>query len=89
MIDTGAHIALTILLLALIIAFIRLIKGPSLPDRVIALDLISSLAVGIVVVFAFISEKQLYIDIALIVSPIIFLGTVTVAKYLKTKARND
>lgn len=89
MVETGTHIAFIILLLAFVIALFRLIKGPSLPDRVVSLDLISSLIIGICVVFVFVSGKVVYINIALIIAPIFFLGTVTIAKYLKSRAKND
>lgn len=83
MIETAAHIALVILLVAFIIALIRLLIGPSLPDKVISLDLMFLLTMGIIITFIFISNKIVYLDIILIAALIIFLGTITIAKYLK------
>ncbi|WP_040496925.1 monovalent cation/H+ antiporter complex subunit F [Fulvivirga imtechensis] len=89
MIETATHITFVILLLALAITIIWLIKGPTLPDRVISLDLVASLTMGIIISFIFMSNKIVYINTVLIIAPIFFLGTVVIAKYLKTKARND
>lgn len=83
MIEIAAQIALGILLLAFTFTFIRLLKGPSRPDRIVALDLIASLTMGIIIVFSFLRGNAVYIDIVLVITLIVFFGTVTVAKYLK------
>lgn len=87
MIETGAYIALIILTVAFILSFRRLLAGPSLPDRVIALELLTSISIGIIVTFIFISKKTIYLDIVLIIAPIVFIGTVTIAKYLQDTKR--
>lgn len=90
MVENAAHIAMILLTISFLISFVRLLKGPSLPDRVISLDLISLISMSFVLVYAFMSKKIVYLDIVLIVALIIFLGTVTIAKYLKqTKIRDD
>lgn len=85
MIENAAYISLIILIAAFLMAFFRLLKGPTLPDRIISLDLIFLLTIGIVIVFIFISKQVVYLDIAPVVALIVFLGTVTIAKYLKVK----
>lgn len=87
MIETAAHIALFILVTAFVIALIRLLIGPSLPDRVISLDLMFLLVMGIIICFIFISKEIVYIDMVPIIALIIFLGTITIAKYLKETKR--
>ncbi|UII30590.1 monovalent cation/H+ antiporter complex subunit F [Fulvivirga ulvae] len=89
MIEYAAHIIMVLLAISLLISFIRLLRGPSLPDRVISLDLISSISMGIIITYVFISKKIVYLDVVLIVALIIFLGTVTIAKYLKETSIKD
>lgn len=71
--------------LGLICAFIRLARGPYLPDRVIALDLISVLAMGFIVAYAVRFNQPNFIDVAIILAIISFLGTVAFAYYLERR----
>jgi multicomponent Na+:H+ antiporter subunit F len=77
--------ALTMLSVAMLLALYRLAKGPSLPDRIVALDLIASLTIGFTIVFAIYTRQVRYLDIAAIVALVIFIGTVAYATYLKKK----
>lgn len=77
--------ALTMLSAAMLLALYRLAKGPSLPDRIVALDLIASLSIGFSIVFAIYTGQVRYLDIAVIVALVIFIGTVAYATYLKKK----
>lgn len=78
-------IILAILSLTLVLAFIRLIRGPSLPDRVVALDLAVALAMGIIAVYAVTFNKPAFLDVAIIIALISFLGTVAFAYYLERR----
>jgi len=60
----------------------RVIRGPSVPDRVVALDAIATNVVAIAVLFALVTGRGLYVLIALVLAIIGFLSTVTVAKYV-------
>lgn len=74
---------LPILSLALLCSFIRLVRGPSLPDRVVALDLMATLVIGIVAVYSIATGRSAYLDVAIILALIAFLGTVAFAYYLQ------
>ena len=69
------------LTVALLLAFLRLVRGPSLPDRVVALELIAMLAVGVIAVDAIAHHQPVILDAAIIVSLVGFLGTVAFAYY--------
>lgn len=75
-------IAFGMLCLALLLAFIRLARGPSLPDRVVALDLIATLAVGWIGIYAVATNQLLFLDVALVLALIAFLGTVGFAYFV-------
>ena len=78
-------ILLPILSFAIVLAFLRLLWGPSLPDRVIALDLLTTLAVGIIGIFAVATNQPAFLDITLILALITFLGTVAFAYYIERR----
>ena len=76
------------LLTAIFLAFWRLVRGPSLPDRVVALDAIASLSVGMIVVYAIATNQSIYVDAVIVLALIAFLGTVAFAQYIERRARD-
>jgi multicomponent Na+:H+ antiporter subunit F len=76
-------VAPTMLAVAAALTFIRLAKGPSLPDRVIAVDLIGVLLVCLLVVMAGVTAQQAFLDVAMVVALISFVGTVAYARYIE------
>lgn len=79
---TAVLIASALLLAALGIAFLRILKGPTAFDRVIALDLIGGLCLCLIVMFAIHFEQQVLLDAAAAIALVSFLGTVAFARYL-------
>ena len=77
------HIALVTLGVALLIAVVRLVKGPTLPDRVVAMDLIGVLVVGLIVVLAASTQVPATLDAAIVIALIGFVGTVAYATYVE------
>ena len=75
-------VALTMLTLAAGMTFIRLVKGPTLPDRVIAIDLIGVLMVCILVLTSSATAQQAFLDVAMVVALVSFVGTVAYARYI-------
>ena len=80
---TASVIALTMLAFSACVTFIRLLKGPTLPDRVVAIDLIGVLMVCILVVTAATTGQQAFLDVAMVVALISFVGTVAYARYIE------
>ncbi|WP_418280694.1 monovalent cation/H+ antiporter complex subunit F [Halorubrum sp. DTA98] len=60
----------------------RVIRGPTVPDRVVALDAIATNVVAIAMLFALKTDRGLFVTVSLVLAIIGFLSTVTVAKYL-------
>jgi multicomponent Na+:H+ antiporter subunit F len=83
MLDIVSQITLATLGLALLIAFVRLVKGPTLPDRIVAMDLFGVLVVGLIVVLAGSSLVRATLDAAIVIALIGFLGTVAYASYVE------
>ena len=81
--DIFTTAALALLAIAAALAFIRLLRGPTLPDRVVAIDLIGVLIVCIVVTVAAITGQQAYLDVAIVIALVSFVGTVAYARYIE------
>ena len=82
MMETAGTFALIVILAAMALTFIRMVKGPSLPDKVVALDLMAFQAYGFIIVFSLVNDEAAYLDIVLVSALVIYLGTITVAMYL-------
>ncbi|MBX9459226.1 MAG: hypothetical protein KL863_26045 [Rhizobium sp.] len=90
MIMTAAiHLALAILTLALVMTAIRVIIGPTLADRVLALDQLVSTAIGFIAVIAVKTGFELYVDIALALALVGFLATAAFARYIYIRGRGE
>lgn len=72
-----------LLILGMILAAIRLFRGPSLPDRVVALDLLAILVVGMIAAHAVRSNQSIYLDVALALALIAFLSTIAFAFHIE------
>ncbi len=83
--DIVLYTAFAFLMTAMIISLIRLIKGPTVSDRIAAMDLIASIIVGIVLVYSVMVQNAIYFDVPVIISLISFIGTIAVSTYLKQK----
>ncbi|MGE0361409.1 MAG: monovalent cation/H+ antiporter complex subunit F [Vicinamibacterales bacterium] len=83
MFDVVAQITLATLGVALLVAVVRLLKGPTLPDRVVAMDLLGVLVVGLIVVLAAWTGVRTTLDAAIVIALIGFLGTIAYATYVE------
>jgi multicomponent Na+:H+ antiporter subunit F len=82
------HLALWYLVLPMLVAAaaltaVRLLRGPSLPDRAVALDLLAVIVIAVLAAFAVAVEQPVYIDLILAVGLLAFLGTVAFASYVE------
>ncbi|MBX3025262.1 cation:proton antiporter [bacterium] len=77
------YAALPMLCAAAVLATARLLRGPSLPDRAVALDLLAIIVIGILAAFAVGVGEAVFLDIILAVGLVTFLGTVAFAFYVE------
>lgn len=80
--------ALVILGLALLLTVWRVVAGPTLPDRILALDMLTGIAIGFIAVIAIKTGFSLYIDIAISLGLVGFLATVAFARFVLSRG-ND
>ncbi|TLX73015.1 hypothetical protein E9993_16255 [Labilibacter sediminis] len=83
--DIALLVGFVCMLLALLLAFIRLVKGPSMYDRIVAMDMMASITMGFILIYSIVINKKMYVDIAIIISLISFIGTVAISTFLKLK----
>jgi len=84
-----SYFLLPILILSVLIIFVRFLKGPSIADRVIALDLLVTCSIGMIAFVSITTDQPTFIDIAMIIALIGFLSTVAFSYYLEKRNRND
>jgi multicomponent Na+:H+ antiporter subunit F len=70
-------------------AFARLVAGPSLADRIVALDLIASISVAVIILYDIASDQPVFLDAATVVALISFLGTVALSRYMERKGTDE
>ena len=82
-------VILPVLAISVLIIFVRFLKGPTLSDRVVSLDLLITTGVGIIAVYSIVTNQPAFLDIAMILALIAFLSTVAFSYYLEKKEKND
>ena len=85
--EIAINISIIMIGISLILIFIRLAIGPSIEDRIVALDLLAANAIGFVAVYAIQNKTTAFLDVGIIVALLAFLGTVAFAYYLERRTR--
>lgn len=81
--STDYFIVLLVLFLSVIMAAIRIVKGPTAPDRVVGLDTINTIIIVAMVIFGAAFQEVIYIDVAIVYALLSFVSTLFIAKYLQ------
>lgn len=80
--DVAIQISLALLCLAFLLTVVRTVLGPTLPDRVLALDMLVATVIGFIAVIGVATDFYLYIDIAITLGLVGFLATVALARFI-------
>ena len=83
MIEIALKITLAMVTLAAILNVYRLVKGPDAPDRILALDSLYINAIALIILLGMTLNSRMYIESALLIAVMGFVGTVALSKYLK------
>ncbi|MCL4410800.1 monovalent cation/H+ antiporter complex subunit F [Aliidiomarina haloalkalitolerans] len=78
-----------LLSIAFVLIFIRLILGPTLPDRVVALELLATVAVAMTGTYAIFTDRSSFIDVAIVAALTAFLGAIGFARFLERGGPRD
>lgn len=87
--DWAMATAYATITLALVFAVLRLFIGPSLPDRIVALDLAAGIVMCFAVVHAIDTGATHYLDAALAIAVIAFIGTIAFSRYIEKAHRGE
>lgn len=87
LLEVSAMVAMSMVVLSMLILFYRVLIGPSLPDRVIAADLFTTMALGLICIYVIQTGEHAFLDAGLVLTLVAFLGSVAFAKYLERRAR--
>lgn len=71
------------IVLSAILTFYRVIKGPSVPDRLVAMNSIGIMFLLVIVLLSYYYERELFIDVALVYGVLLFVNVLIMAKYIK------
>lgn len=77
----AAQIAMAILMLSALIAFVRIVKGPGRADRIVALDFLTFVVVSLVGALAIYKNEPKYLDVGMVLALVGFLATIAFARY--------
>ncbi len=89
LLEISINIAIVSVSIAILVSLFRLFRGPSVIDRLIVLDLVSSSLIGLILVFIIQTSETVYLNVALITALIVFMGNVAFSRYLKRNLKND
>ena len=87
-IQTTGYVCMVILSMSMFFALLRLIIGPTLADRVSALDFMSMLTIAIISTYTIFVNEPVFLDVAIALALVTFLGTVAFARYLEKGLRS-
>ena len=76
-------IVLIALLICTLMALIRVIRGPTAPDRVVGIDTVNTIVISGMVVFGAAYQEVIYIDVAIVYALLSYISTLFIAKYLE------
>jgi multicomponent Na+:H+ antiporter subunit F len=78
-------VSFVMVMLGVAFAFVRLLKGPSLPDRIVALDMMTVLIVSFCGLYAMLSDDTAFVDVAIVLALVGFLATVALARFVERR----
>lgn len=87
--DVSVTISLVILSISFLLTIYRIVKGPTLPDRILGLDMLVAVAIGYIAVIGIKTGYALYVDIAIALGLVGFLATVAFARFVLSRGKTE
>lgn len=81
MVDQLLNISVIIILLAVLLSMYRFLKGPTTFDRIAAFDTMTISMIGLIGIITYLTERMIYIDVAIVYGLLSFLGVIIISKY--------
>jgi len=77
------NIIFVIISVAVILGFLRIIKGPSTADRIVSLDTLTTIISSMLVLLALVFKNNIYLDISFVFAALSFTGVIVIARYIE------
>jgi multicomponent Na+:H+ antiporter subunit F len=74
---------ITLISVAAALTIVRLVKGPTAPDRAVAMDILTNITIVLLVILGFYFRRYIYLDVALVYGILAFVGVIALARYLE------
>jgi multicomponent Na+:H+ antiporter subunit F len=87
--DASVSLTLGILSLSFLVTIYRIVKGPTLPDRILGLDMLVAIAIGFIAVIGIKTGYTLYVDVAIALGLVGFLATVAFARFVLSRGKTE
>ena len=87
--DSAVSFSLGILSLSFLITIYRIVRGPTLPDRILGLDMLVAIAIGFIAVIGIKTGYTLYVDVAIALGLVGFLATVAFARFVLSRGKTE
>lgn len=87
--EAACHGGLVLLSLSFLVTVFRVVRGPTLPDRIVALDMLVMVAIGFIAVIGIKTRISLYVDVAIALGLVGFLATVAFARFVMSRGQAD
>lgn len=84
-IEFAIYTSLLLITVSLGLLFVRFVLGPTIEDRIVAVDILSVVAIAFIAVYSLLTSEIVFIDVAVILGLVSFLGTVAFAYYLERR----
>ena len=84
--EMSVLVAFALLSFSLLLTVLRVLKGPTLPDRVLALDMLVAVSIGFIAVTGISTHAAFNVDIAIALGLVGFLATVAFARFIMIRA---
>ncbi len=83
----AVYFSFACLTISLFAGLYRLLTGPSLPDRIVVMDLIASLVIGLIINYVMLTGQPVFLNVAVAIALLVFMGNIAFAKYLKRRVQ--
>ncbi|WP_042697153.1 monovalent cation/H+ antiporter complex subunit F [Thermococcus sp. PK] len=77
------EVYLILIAIAVVLSMYRFFRGPTTADRIVAVDIMTTLTTGLMVLFALYYRRAIFLDVALVYAVLAFLGVIAFARYME------
>ncbi len=83
MAETIVQISTVLIFFAILLGVVRLVLGPTQIDRIVAIDMLTIISISLIALYAHVSGRFVYIDVALVYGLLSFLAVLAISRFLE------